>query len=323
MGTTRFIWDTVSDYVLEEKDETGATKVQYTVEPEPYGRLISQDFPNGDVRYHHYDGQGNTLSLTDENGNTTDEYEYTGFGEELKNEGSTPNRYRYGGEHGYQTDDATDRIYVRARMYEPKIARWTSQDPLRFADGSNLFVYTGNSPTDRVDPSALKAICCKCEGLVSTFYEGTGCIGRIAPCCKRACSGLTTSYCGEFSDVPQLLPPDKQQRPKPAKPKAPNPFGAGYGHYCGLHRKARCLENKCAKDCTSRWVPDYGVNPPPIDTLDAICEKHDCCLRDVAQFSTCWTKCNDNWTCNLIDALDCLEEYPRVNQTVERGSRRL
>lgn len=153
MAKTRFIWDPENDVVLQEKDENGVTQVDYNVEPVPYGRLISQKRATGEKRYHHYDGQGNTLALADENGDVTDRYEYTGFGEEIKKEGETPNRYRYGGQHGYQTDDDTGRIYVRERMYQPRVARWMSQDALRSSDHPILYIYAKNSPIVFADPS--------------------------------------------------------------------------------------------------------------------------------------------------------------------------
>ncbi|MBC7967910.1 MAG: hypothetical protein H7Z17_18520, partial [Fuerstia sp.] len=38
----------------------------------------------------------------------------------------------------YYQDAGTGLVYVRARMYQPTVARWTSADPFRFVDGPNL-----------------------------------------------------------------------------------------------------------------------------------------------------------------------------------------
>jgi RHS repeat-associated protein len=53
--------------------------------------------------------------------------------------------------------DADSQTYQdRARMYDPAIGRFYSQDPLRFAAGDvNLYRYVGNSPTNATDPSGL------------------------------------------------------------------------------------------------------------------------------------------------------------------------
>jgi uncharacterized protein RhaS with RHS repeats len=43
-----------------------------------------------------------------------------------------------------------------AIMYDPTIGKWLSEDPIGFAgDGSNLYRYVGNSPTQFVDPLGL------------------------------------------------------------------------------------------------------------------------------------------------------------------------
>jgi uncharacterized protein RhaS with RHS repeats len=42
-------------------------------------------------------------------------------------------------------------------MYDPRVGRWLSEDPLGFAPGDpNLYRYVGNSPTTLRDPSGLQ-----------------------------------------------------------------------------------------------------------------------------------------------------------------------
>jgi hypothetical protein len=44
-------------------------------------------------------------------------------------------------------------------MYDPKVGRWTSQDPEGFLAGdADLYRYVGNSPTNATDPSGLEEI---------------------------------------------------------------------------------------------------------------------------------------------------------------------
>ena len=88
MPVTNYLWDVESDNVLMEYDENGVTQAVNTQEPGEFGELISQR-RNGATSYHHYDATGSTRSLTDEAGNTTDTYDYSGFGETIAKTGTT------------------------------------------------------------------------------------------------------------------------------------------------------------------------------------------------------------------------------------------
>ena len=127
MAKTRFVWDMRRnrDSYLMEKDGAGATKAVFTNEPAPYGRLISQR-RGGETRFYHYDGQHSVRALTDENGDVTDTATYTAFGKKVASTGTTVNPFGYKGALGYHTDSPTGDIYVRARVYQPSIARWLS-----------------------------------------------------------------------------------------------------------------------------------------------------------------------------------------------------
>ncbi len=76
-----------------------------------------------------------------------------------------PHRY-FVGEWGYEADvrftmAVTAQLidyYVRARTYDPVVARWLSRDPLGFVDGVNLFTYCLNSPLNFLDPSGTELV---------------------------------------------------------------------------------------------------------------------------------------------------------------------
>lgn len=53
-------------------------------------------------------------------------------------------------------DRDTGLILFGARNYDPESGRWTARDPIGFGSGeTNLFVYAGNNPVDRTDPTGL------------------------------------------------------------------------------------------------------------------------------------------------------------------------
>ncbi|WP_374020982.1 RHS repeat-associated core domain-containing protein [Paenibacillus thiaminolyticus] len=75
-----------------------------------------------------------------------------------------PNRFRYSGE---QFDPVTQQYYLRARFYNPVIARFTQEDEYR-GDGLNLYAYVGNNPIRYVDPSGYS---CEEKGNVYRLRE--------------------------------------------------------------------------------------------------------------------------------------------------------
>jgi RHS repeat-associated protein len=79
-----------------------------------------------------------------------DHLDYDGYGI-VTNETvpASGDRYKYTGR---EFDPVTALQYNRARYYDPKTGRWTSQDPLGLGAGDeNLYRYVRNDPTGQVD----------------------------------------------------------------------------------------------------------------------------------------------------------------------------
>lgn len=55
-------------------------------------------------------------------------------------------------------DLTTGLLRFGARDYDPSIGRWLNKDPIRFASGSNFYVYVKNDPINFVDPSGQVGI---------------------------------------------------------------------------------------------------------------------------------------------------------------------
>ncbi len=82
-----------------------------------------------------------------------DHIDYSAFGVVTESNANYGDRYKYTGR---EFDSETGLQYNRARYYDPKIGRWTSEDPLGFDAGdTNLNRYVNNEPTDMTDPSGL------------------------------------------------------------------------------------------------------------------------------------------------------------------------
>ena len=125
--------------------------------------LISSDSENAKTYYHYVsDEQGSIthvingeekesgeLPQEDVQSRVLNHYEYDAFGNTIRCEEQVENRFRYQGE---QYDPLTGQYYLRARYYNPVIARFTQEDTY-YGDGLNLYTYCQNNPILNHDPT--------------------------------------------------------------------------------------------------------------------------------------------------------------------------
>ncbi|UYZ34373.1 hypothetical protein OD350_19190 [Clostridium beijerinckii] len=104
--------------------------------------------------YYTVDEQGSTVFITDKNQQVKNEYYYDVFGNVLDSKEQVHNRITYTGQ---QFDSITQQYYLRARLYNPVVGRFTQEDVYR-GDGLNLYAYCGNNPVGYCDPSGYGAI---------------------------------------------------------------------------------------------------------------------------------------------------------------------
>lgn len=185
MPKVNYLWNPINDNIIAEYDDEGNMLVEYTTEPDYHGAIVSE-YRNGETFYHHYDGQGNTVALTNDAGDVTDRFSYTAFGEVTERTGSTPTPYQYMGKYGYYTDAETGTISARRRTLDAGRARWLSPDPLGFLDGWHLYTFVHNNPIRLIDPSGLAALDCGCNYYLdfnNRFVTGSDCACK--PCCPN------------------------------------------------------------------------------------------------------------------------------------------
>jgi len=81
-------------------------------------------------------------------------------------------------------DPSGARNYYRARYYDPKVGRFLSEDPERWAVSLNFYPYVGSSPVNAVDPFGLQEIKCHgCDGKEEKARKA------VKGFCKEAKSG--------------------------------------------------------------------------------------------------------------------------------------
>lgn len=77
------------------------------------------------------------------------------YGNIVEQSEAVHNRFKYTGQ---QYDPVTKQYYLRARYYNPVIARFTQEDTYR-GDGLNLYTYCQNNPVFYIDPSGNLSQC--------------------------------------------------------------------------------------------------------------------------------------------------------------------
>ncbi len=96
-----------------------------------------------------HDHNGSITALLDLEGNLVEEWSYTAFGEQI---GTTSSPWTFSSK---RHNPLTGWLSFGRRDYDPETGRWTTPDPLGFADGPNLYAYVSNRPLTHRDPLGL------------------------------------------------------------------------------------------------------------------------------------------------------------------------
>ena len=159
--------------VIAEEDEAGE-HIRYIRGHE----LLASDSERARTYYHYAcDEMGSITDITDCHGTVLNHYAYDAFGNRTVEEETVENRFGFAGE---MMDAVTGQYYLRARFYNPVIARFLSEDTY-YGDGLNLYAYCHNNPVGYVDPSGHL-----CEKKQHTLdkYKGYCSDASLTPRCQ-------------------------------------------------------------------------------------------------------------------------------------------
>ena len=146
--THKYIFDGWS--ITAETNKYGELKSR---EVRGYG-LVKKEIDNNQY-YYHQNEHGDITHLTNTDSEVENSYQYDVFGNIREQQENVENVFKYAGE---QLDSETQQYYLRARFYNPVIARFTQEDVYK-DDGLNLYVYVVNNPLLWFDPSGYKKQC--------------------------------------------------------------------------------------------------------------------------------------------------------------------
>jgi len=124
-----------------------------------------------------YNGHGDVTALLNSSGNVATQYYYDAFGVITEETATVNNPYRYA---GYQYDEESELYYLKARHYNPSLARFMQEDSYRgsIADplSLNYYTYCNNKPLMYHDPTghASTFVQTRSDGSYWEPYAGKG-----------------------------------------------------------------------------------------------------------------------------------------------------
>lgn len=150
-------------HVVAEVNAAGTLLKSYTHGP-GIDNILAMTIYEGETAGTYYylrDHLGSVIAITDSSGSMVEQYRYDAWGRvSVFDANGDPiamsaigNRYLW---QGREYSWNTGLYYFRARWYDPLTARWLSKDPIGISGGLNQYVFCGNDPVNRRDPSGLR-----------------------------------------------------------------------------------------------------------------------------------------------------------------------
>ncbi|MEM9546392.1 MAG: LamG-like jellyroll fold domain-containing protein [Bacteroidota bacterium] len=143
--------------LLEELDSAQSIKSWYI-----YGNaLVNQYSKDGNYYVFHFDHLGNTIAITDKDGQIANKFIYDEYGTLNHSNGNHPSKFLYSGAYGV-ISDGNDVLYMRSRSYSSKMSQFIQKDFLLGTPTApqtfNPYAYTTGNPAAYIDPLGLSGL---------------------------------------------------------------------------------------------------------------------------------------------------------------------
>ncbi|WP_437620613.1 RHS repeat-associated core domain-containing protein [Sorangium sp. So ce1151] len=145
---------------------SGTVEHRYHVHsPERLVAIVTRGGSDDGTRYVHVDHLGSVDALTDEDGDVVERRSYDPFGQRRNPVWGEPAPASFSSETtqgftGHESDDELGLVNMKGRMYDPRIGRFLTTDPIVslpfFGQSWNPYSYVLNSPLNFVDPSGFE-----------------------------------------------------------------------------------------------------------------------------------------------------------------------
>jgi len=108
----------------------------------------------------HYDLRGSVTAITNMDGQVTDRYNYSTYGTQTHEQGTSDTIFGYCGRDGVLTEN-NGLLYMRARYYSPELKRFINADVVKGSiansNSLNRYAYVEGNPVTLIDPFGLSA----------------------------------------------------------------------------------------------------------------------------------------------------------------------
>ena len=152
--TKKYVYDASGDLLAEE--DSNGNILKYFI----YGKGLLAWYDAGAkaLYCYHFDGNGNTVAVTDINQKVVNKYSYSPYGAVEGRFELNPQPFTYVGQLGI-FDEGNGLYYMRARYFDANAKRFLSEDPSGFDGGDvNLYAYVRNNPINWTDPCGLDPV---------------------------------------------------------------------------------------------------------------------------------------------------------------------
>jgi RHS repeat-associated protein len=148
--TTQYLYD--GNNIIAELDGSGNLLREYSYFPGIDQPLAMRQQSTGAVYYYATEDAGHVTALVNSSNSVVNTYQLDPFGNAISVSEGVTQPFRFAGS---PFDAETGMYYMRARYYDPQLARFISEDPIGVSGGINPYAYAGNDPVNGRDPLGL------------------------------------------------------------------------------------------------------------------------------------------------------------------------